>query len=154
MNRATCIFIGTNPLLPEYHMAQPHMNWQARRDSPITSLRSCFPIFAHFVHSIYGLQTIHCIVCDGLTLTGSNPRKDRLPGRPGGIRTPNMRFWRPPLYQLELLACNATLPNVFPDAAYAPCTICSTSCIQCAQGYSACFSWSCNYDVCTPYTPR
>src|SRR5688500_7368383 len=26
-------------------------------------------------------------------------------GRPGGTRTPNMRFWRPPLYQLELLAC-------------------------------------------------
>ena len=26
-------------------------------------------------------------------------------GRPGGIRTPNQRFWRPPLYQFELLAC-------------------------------------------------
>ena len=26
-------------------------------------------------------------------------------GRPGGIRTPNIRFWRPALYQLELLAC-------------------------------------------------
>src|SRR5947199_2792391 len=26
-------------------------------------------------------------------------------GRPGGTRTPNMRFWRPPLYQFELLAC-------------------------------------------------
>ena len=25
-------------------------------------------------------------------------------GRPGGIRTPNIRFWRPALYQLELLA--------------------------------------------------
>src|SRR5687768_5676305 len=23
-------------------------------------------------------------------------------GRGGGIRTPNLRFWRPPLYQLEL----------------------------------------------------
>ena len=29
----------------------------------------------------------------------------KVSGRPGGIRTPNMRFWRPPLYQLELLAC-------------------------------------------------
>src|SRR5688572_10408580 len=28
-------------------------------------------------------------------------------GRPGGTRTPNMWFWRPPLYQLELLACEA-----------------------------------------------
>ena len=26
-------------------------------------------------------------------------------GRPGGIRTPSIRFWRPALYQLELLAC-------------------------------------------------
>ena len=26
-------------------------------------------------------------------------------GRPGGIRTPNIRFWRPALCQLELLAC-------------------------------------------------
>src|SRR5687768_1983586 len=25
--------------------------------------------------------------------------------RPGGIRTPSIRFWRPALYQLELLAC-------------------------------------------------
>ena len=25
-------------------------------------------------------------------------------GRPGGTRTPNARLWRPPLYQLELLA--------------------------------------------------
>ena len=25
-------------------------------------------------------------------------------GRPGGIRTPNFRFWRPALYQFELLA--------------------------------------------------
>jgi hypothetical protein len=25
-------------------------------------------------------------------------------GRPGGIRTPNIRFWRPALYQLELRA--------------------------------------------------
>src|SRR5260370_19196341 len=25
--------------------------------------------------------------------------------RPGGIRTPNPRFWRPMLYQFELLAC-------------------------------------------------
>src|SRR5450759_3526935 len=29
-------------------------------------------------------------------------------GRPGGARTPNIRFWRPALYQLELLACPAT----------------------------------------------
>src|SRR5688572_10989396 len=29
----------------------------------------------------------------------------RLSGRPGGIRTPNPRFWRPMLYQFELLAC-------------------------------------------------
>ena len=28
-------------------------------------------------------------------------------GRPGGIRTPSIRFWRPALYQLELLACTS-----------------------------------------------
>src|SRR5688572_8812116 len=33
-------------------------------------------------------------------------------GRPGGTRTPNMRFWRPPLYQLELLACNYPLESL------------------------------------------
>ena len=33
---------------------------------------------------------------------GTAPQRS---GRPGGTRTPNMRFWRPPLYQLELLAC-------------------------------------------------
>jgi hypothetical protein len=40
-------------------------------------------------------------------------------GRPGGTRTPNMRFWRPPLYQFELLACTShTLPALsFQDAA-------------------------------------
>src|SRR5471032_2408036 len=32
---------------------------------------------------------------------------DRI-GRPGGTRTPNKRFWRPPLYQLELLAYRFT----------------------------------------------
>ena len=32
-------------------------------------------------------------------------------GRPGGTRTPNMRFWRPPLYQLELLACKCPLAS-------------------------------------------
>ena len=29
-------------------------------------------------------------------------------GRPGGIRTPSIRFWRPALYQLELLACTSS----------------------------------------------
>ena len=33
-----------------------------------------------------------------------NPRPAILNLRPGGIRTPNRRFWRPLLYQLELLA--------------------------------------------------
>src|SRR5580700_3318204 len=37
-------------------------------------------------------------------------------GRPGGIRTPNPRFWRPMLYQFELLACSdrLLLPLVVP----------------------------------------
>src|ERR1700674_2545276 len=37
-------------------------------------------------------------------------------GRPGGIRTPNPRFWRPMLYQFELLACfdRLLLPLCFP----------------------------------------
>src|SRR5512145_831431 len=37
-------------------------------------------------------------------------------GRPGGTRTPNMRFWRPPLYQFELLACSLPF-NESPCAA-------------------------------------
>jgi hypothetical protein len=28
---------------------------------------------------------------------------DAMVGRAGGIRTPNIRFWRPALYQFELL---------------------------------------------------
>ena len=32
-------------------------------------------------------------------------------GRPGGTRTPNIRFWRPALYQFELLAYVNTLRN-------------------------------------------
>src|SRR5438093_5849383 len=35
---------------------------------------------------------------------GTAPQRS---GRPGGTRTPNMRFWRPPLYQFELLACSS-----------------------------------------------
>src|SRR6266511_1042257 len=35
-------------------------------------------------------------------LCGAPPLQES--GRPGGTRTPNMRFWRPPLYQFELLA--------------------------------------------------
>ena len=38
--------------------------------------------------------------------------------RPGGTRTPNKRFWRPPLYQLELLAYIKTrYPNLEPNAS-------------------------------------
>src|SRR6266496_1571993 len=37
-------------------------------------------------------------------LCGASPLQRS--GRPGGTRTPNMRFWRPPLYQFELLACS------------------------------------------------
>ncbi len=33
-------------------------------------------------------------------------------GRPGGIRTPSIRFWRPALYQLELLACTFYTENM------------------------------------------
>src|SRR5262245_52549019 len=36
-------------------------------------------------------------------------------GRPGGTRTPNSRFWRPVLYQLNYW------PTCFPCAAYAFC---------------------------------
>src|SRR5579862_203904 len=35
-------------------------------------------------------------------------------GRPGGIRTPNPRFWRPMLYQFELLACSVDCVYVLP----------------------------------------
>src|ERR1700730_12649179 len=38
----------------------------------------------------------HCLI--GNIALSTLPRN----GRGGGIRTPNLRFWRPPLYQLEL----------------------------------------------------
>ena len=39
-----------------------------------------------------------------MTAAIANPL--RIDGRPGGIRTHNIRFWRPALYQFELLACS------------------------------------------------
>ena len=46
-------------------------------------------------------------------------------GRPGGIRTPNIRFWRPALYQFELLA-------------YCLCyrvSLCIVCLLQCGQNF-------------------
>jgi hypothetical protein len=37
-------------------------------------------------------------------------------GRPGGTRTPNIRFWRPALYQFELLACRSKEIYVLPKS--------------------------------------
>ncbi len=41
-----------------------------------------------------------------MTPRGGQTNTEKKDGRPGGTRTPNMRFWRPPLYQLELLTQN------------------------------------------------
>ena len=49
------------------------------------------------VHFITSLSNATLKLCSQISRT-------KLYGRPGGTRTPNMRFWRPPLYQLELLA--------------------------------------------------
>src|SRR5262245_12951588 len=56
-------------------------------------------------------------------------------GRPGGTRTPNLRFWRPATYQCELLACIETRghsastprPTLFHDVRYEFCRYCRTS---------------------------
>src|SRR4029077_1938926 len=42
-------------------------------------------------------------------MTLRSTRIEKKVGRPGGIRTPNPRFWRPMLYQFELLACASTI---------------------------------------------
>src|SRR4029453_202668 len=59
-------------------------------------------------------------------------------GRPGGTRTPIMRFWRPPLYQLELLACNPLLLS-FPGAPYDDGTACKISWSRDVRYFSFCF---------------
>src|SRR5262249_41182940 len=97
-------------------------------------------------------------------------------GRGGGIRTPNLRFWRPPLYQLELhpfvrssvfgYRCSVrafpktdhrtpiTVPRPFPP--YAPCACgrtgntWTTPVFPCS---SSCSSWSYSSCACTRCTP-
>jgi hypothetical protein len=78
-------------------------------------------------------------------VAGGDGRR-RQPGRPGGIRTPNFRFWRPALYQLELLACvpaptrrpgrDSTGPYFFLSL----CGVCARHCLQNLRSSSfACF---------------
>ncbi len=84
--------------------AFPHFPAQARRDSSTTArdarLRR-LPSGADARSSTYGLF---------LVIRSARPRFESLLAhryitrRPGGTRTPNRRFWRPLLYQLELLA--------------------------------------------------
>src|ERR1700687_3302252 len=58
------------------------------------------------------------IFLNQLFMSPSSPRRLESGeiGRPGGIQTPNPRFWRPMLYQFELLACfyRLFLPLCFP----------------------------------------
>src|SRR5437867_12504880 len=72
---------------------------------------------------------------------GTAPQRS---GRPGGTRTPNMRFWRPPLYQFELLACSSQKAEcrrrkaevgslcLLPSAFWSPAT--SSLYAKCAPG--------------------
>src|SRR6266487_3988050 len=67
-------------------------------------------------------------------MRGTAPQRS---GRPGGTRTPNMRFWRPPLYQFELLACSSQKAEVgslcfLPSAFWSPAT--SSLYAKCAPG--------------------
>ena len=73
-------------------------------DNRVAALRLAPVSLVRFAHSVTN-SPLGC-----LSLTGSNPRKFCFPrmsrctsyfqtGRPGGIRTPNKRFWRPPLYR-------------------------------------------------------
>ena len=60
-------------------------------NSTLTSLINCLVLSKNFIFlgKIPSLVILTAIV---------------MIGRPGGTRTPNTRFWRPALYQLELLA--------------------------------------------------
>jgi hypothetical protein len=53
---------------------------------------------------------------DSARALGRRCNPDKTGGRPGGTRTPNMRFWRPPLYQFELLACKLLSSKINPGA--------------------------------------
>jgi hypothetical protein len=88
------------------------------------------------------------------------PRKAQLGrqaenGRPGGTRTPNMRFWRPPLYhssywpvQIWSYKHNAAL-NAFPYAAYERGSDYRISLIPTARSSFFYFSSTCNCGFCT-----
>jgi hypothetical protein len=70
-----------------------------------------YPLFNLFcqIHFLDGCAHRVCIRSRSSTLKSA--------GRPGGIRTPSIRFWRPALYQLELLACTLLKdhPKSIPD---------------------------------------
>jgi hypothetical protein len=72
------------------------------RPSDFLELLLCFPekirCFLHF--SILAFYRVF-----------NSPAKKALKNRPGRTRTCNMRFWRPPLYQLELQASVPCAPK-------------------------------------------
>ena len=80
--------------------------------------------------------------------------------RPGGIRTPNTRFWRPPLCQLELQASVSFLSLKITGIIlipYVPCAsgkICSTCSVPVCSVSFSCFSKSCNFYFYTVYIQR
>ena len=68
----------------------------------VAPLNSCFVGQDTLLNCIFtSLTKLIGFVNAFISLLGSNPCYT---SRPGGIRTPNKRFWRPPLCQLELLA--------------------------------------------------
>ena len=72
-----------------------------------------------------------------------------LKSRAGGTRTPDLRFWRPLLYQLSY----CPLPTWSPGAPYAAGTTDNTFSTGCDPGCSAGSYGCCNCGACTPRMP-
>src|SRR5664279_949324 len=61
-------------------------------------------------------------------------------GRPGGARTPNTRFWRPMLYQLNYGPTWGLAVTLFPCVPYAFCNVNSTCSHALCLDHSSCSS--------------
>ena len=61
---------------------------------------------------------VHPCTLETLRQEGGIKRRETIYGRAGGTRTPNIRFWRPALYQLELQPFGTAIHRVSPDMNY------------------------------------